>query len=508
MTDNLPIVHKPQIHTGAQVAALVPQTLDEVYRLADAMSRSGMMPRGIQTPEAVMVAIMAGSEVGFAPFQSVQSIAIINGRPNLWGDAIPALLRSNGFKIREWYENEGEAGEYPNNMVAKCEVTRPDGEVIQGEFSVADAKEAKLWTKEGPWQTAKKRMMKMRARSYTARDGAADVLRGLFVAEEAQDFVALPADNAPQHTGMVERLTARAVDVDTAGFNVRGITAETEAAAPKRRGRPPKAQEVTPEPELATSIGPADGLGEALGNDRRDTVAEIDAEFTKDAKIEATETLLPMTGDAEGEFPPESSGSEYEIRFGNVDLISQGYPEADEVYHLNGDEWAEDDGRRDTYKNGEPFSGATRKAGLAIYEDHAPEAVKAPELAPSDFPPEFNDYIDAVEKATTWNDGLTAMQVFYRTDAFKGMTAAQQNKIRAQTWQTFSDDGTRMTNLPDPAQNASAFRLFTEATEDADAIEGCLRVLENETGFIAKEEVFKNAIRKAAAERMALLRAN
>lgn len=494
MTENLPAVAKAQIHTGAQVAALVPQTLDEVYRLADAMSRSGMMPRGIQTPEAVMVAIMAGSEVGFAPFQSVQSIAIINGRPNLWGDAIPALLRSNGFKIREWYENEGEAGEYPNNMVAKCEVTRPDGEVIQGEFSVADAKEAKLWTKEGPWQTAKKRMMKMRARSYTARDGAADVLRGLFVAEEAQDFVALPADNAPQHTGMVERLTALAVDVDTAGFNVRGITAETEAAAPKRRGRPPKAESAPPqEPETIAEIEDAG----AVEHRHTETASALNAEAEQGSLASATGALTDIR---EEEHSPLTIGQPCA-----EDVIAEGYPEADEVYHLNGDEWNEH-GWRDTYKNGQPLGDAKQYAALPIYEDHAPEAVKAPELAPSDFPPEFNDYIDAVEKATTWNDGLTAMQVFYKTDAFKGMTAAQQNKIRAQTWQTFSDDGTRMTNLPDPAQNASAFRLFTEATEDADAIEGCLRVLENETGFIGKPQDFKGTIRKAAAERMAMLR--
>lgn len=225
MTDQAPAVYKPQLRTGAPVAALVPVTLDEAYRLADAMSRSGLTPNGIKTPEAVMVAIMAGAELGIPPFQACQSFAIINGRPSIWGDAIPALLWSNGFKIKEWLEHD--APDYPDDMIAKCEITRPDGEIIAGEFSVADAKKGRLWSKDGPWQTAPKRMLKMRARSFAARDGAADLLRGLFVAEEAQDIA--PAAEPNAGTGMVERLAARAVDVDAPGFNVRSIT---EATAP------------------------------------------------------------------------------------------------------------------------------------------------------------------------------------------------------------------------------------------------------------------------------------
>src|SRR5580658_7958205 len=89
-TENLPTVAKPQLHAGGRVAALVPQTLEEAYRLADAMSQSGLTPNGIKTPQAVMVAIMAGAELGLPPFQACQSFAVINGRPSIWGDAIPA----------------------------------------------------------------------------------------------------------------------------------------------------------------------------------------------------------------------------------------------------------------------------------------------------------------------------------------------------------------------------------------------------------------------------------
>src|SRR5208337_216254 len=53
--------------------------------------------------------------------------------------------------------------------------------------SIADAKLAGLWNKEGPWRTYPKRMLKMRARGFTLRDGFADKLKGLKSVEELHD---------------------------------------------------------------------------------------------------------------------------------------------------------------------------------------------------------------------------------------------------------------------------------------------------------------------------------
>src|SRR5260370_1118788 len=60
---------------------------------------------------------------------------------------------------------------------------------IQNRFSIAMAEQAQLTRKEGPWQSYPQRMLKMRARSWTIRDGFADVLRGLHIREEVDDFI-------------------------------------------------------------------------------------------------------------------------------------------------------------------------------------------------------------------------------------------------------------------------------------------------------------------------------
>jgi len=54
-------------------------------------------------------------------------------------------------------------------------------------FSVADAKKAGLWGKQGPWQQYPDRMLQLRARGFAVRDVFPDALRGLVTIEEAQD---------------------------------------------------------------------------------------------------------------------------------------------------------------------------------------------------------------------------------------------------------------------------------------------------------------------------------
>jgi hypothetical protein len=183
--DNVtPIAHAKKSDIVRTSPAIIPENIEEAYRLAQYVSKSGLAPQGMKTPEQCMVAIMHGLEIGLPPMQAVQKIAVINGRPSIWGDAVPALLLSKGFRISE----------EPTESGHKCTITRPDGQVIVRQFTKADAEKAGLWNKSGPWKQYPQRMLQMRARSLAARDGAADVLAGMYLAEEAQD---IPVDTVP-----------------------------------------------------------------------------------------------------------------------------------------------------------------------------------------------------------------------------------------------------------------------------------------------------------------------
>ena len=60
---------------------ITPRGIDEAIRLAKIMAASGLMPKSIETPEAVFVAMQMGAEIGLSPMASVQNIAVINGTP-------------------------------------------------------------------------------------------------------------------------------------------------------------------------------------------------------------------------------------------------------------------------------------------------------------------------------------------------------------------------------------------------------------------------------------------
>lgn len=174
----------PSLAAGGPVKAIVPQDFDGAYRIANAVVRAGMAPKGLDTPEKAMVAIMHGMEVGFTPMAALQSIAVVNGRPAIWGDGAIGLVQASGLmeSIRETADGEGDA------KTATCVVKRKGNpDPIIGKFSVADARKAGLWGKAGPWTQYPDRMLQMRARGFALRDGFSDVLRGLGIAEEVQD---------------------------------------------------------------------------------------------------------------------------------------------------------------------------------------------------------------------------------------------------------------------------------------------------------------------------------
>jgi hypothetical protein len=179
-------------------------SLEDAYRFASAVVQSGMAPKGYDAPEKVLIAIQWGAEIGLRPMQALSSIAVIQGRPTVWGDAIPALVRQSGQceYIKEWFEGEGD------NETAHCEVKRRDeSEPCRRSFSVRDAKAAGLLGKAGPWQQYRRRMMGLRARSWACRDTFADVLRGLQIREEVQDYSAGPMPVVAVESKPVRRLS-------------------------------------------------------------------------------------------------------------------------------------------------------------------------------------------------------------------------------------------------------------------------------------------------------------
>lgn len=160
------------------------KSFDDLWRFSKAISTSGLTPKGMEKPESIMIAIQMGLEIGLSPMKSLQSIAVINGKPSIYGDAAKAMCLASPVceYINEYYEGDGET------LTAICESKRVNGKEHKSTFSVSDAKKAGLWNKNNVWSAYGKRMLMMRARGFELRDNFTDVLGGFQTYEEVADY--------------------------------------------------------------------------------------------------------------------------------------------------------------------------------------------------------------------------------------------------------------------------------------------------------------------------------
>lgn len=193
---------------------LTPTNLTEAMTAAEAMAKSQLVPKEfINKPSNILVAMQWGSELGLSPMQSLQNIAIINGKPSMYGDALLALVRADPrcIGVTETVEGEGD------KQVATCTIKREHGEAVEEvtrTFSVDDAKKARLWDKPGPWQQYPSRMLAMRARGFCMRDAFPDVLRGVITTEEAADYPTPKNMDKVVEVGEEETREDRAAEVE------------------------------------------------------------------------------------------------------------------------------------------------------------------------------------------------------------------------------------------------------------------------------------------------------
>lgn len=169
-------------------------SMDELARFCRMAVNTKLTPEGFKTPETVALAVQAGLEIGLGPFQALQSIAVINNRPVIWGDAALALCMAHPlfYDISESVENE----------TAVCIIRRKrdaedkDPMTVRRSFAKKDAVLAGLWGRKGPWTSYPSRMLQMRARGFALRDCFPDALKGVGIREEVQDYQPVKRANA------------------------------------------------------------------------------------------------------------------------------------------------------------------------------------------------------------------------------------------------------------------------------------------------------------------------
>jgi hypothetical protein len=255
---------------------LSPRSYAELRDFADMLAASGLVPKDyIGKPDACMVAMQWGHELGLKPLQALQNIAIIGNRPSIWGDAQLALVLSSPAckDVVEYFEGDGE------DTVAVCVAQRHGRQDKIQRFSYSDARTAGLIGKD-VWQKYPPRMLAMRARGYALRDQFADVLRGLPVAELLREAVDMGmVDEVPPPVRPSAPATPPASGVEGVKANLKKV-------------RPPKLADVLRDIEQAGDAAALKHAGERAGQ-LLDEGEKAQARKAYHDKLQASRTPKP-----------------------------------------------------------------------------------------------------------------------------------------------------------------------------------------------------------------------
>lgn len=271
---------------------------DQLKRVAAVNAGTSFAPKGMGVVE-VAAAMTYGMELNLRPMTSLANIAVINGRPALFGDIVLALVNTakndEGELLLVDFSESFEGKKGTDDYAAVCEVKRAGrSNPIRQEFSVADAKMAGLWGKTGPWTSYPRRMLQMRARGFALRDAFPDVLKGVRSQDEARDIPpAMDVSATVTETG------------ETVGAQPKTIEGLTEALKGGKKGKAKKKppRDVAPEPQEPPQEETA--AGEAI--DVAGTVVEPPEQpETVEGSSPASEA--PESDDLFSELPLEPEG--------------------------------------------------------------------------------------------------------------------------------------------------------------------------------------------------------
>jgi len=231
-------------------------------KLSGQFSNSSMVPSAYRNePGNVIVALAAGMPLGLSPLACLQSVAVINGKPTLYGDAPIAQVLAHPSLLSIVEDTSGtiSAGDREHVITIKRKLRSGETQSTKRSFGIQDAKLAKLWGKTGPWVQYPDRMLFNRARALAVRDAFADVLQGTtFAADNTEPEVvkAIPVQQEPLAITITQGEDLKTAHAPAKSADTKEAR-HTEAKAKKAKPRKGKAQEIADKAaeKLVTSQG-------------------------------------------------------------------------------------------------------------------------------------------------------------------------------------------------------------------------------------------------------------
>jgi hypothetical protein len=170
-----------------------PMSSDEMqawWRTAEAFVKSGAF-KGVQDVALAYVKILLGRDLGLNPAQAMMSLDLVRGNLQMRGTLLARMVKESPTHDYERVESDAE-----HCVTDFYGVSKRTGEwTLLGRetFTIEDAKAAKIVKDDGAWKTWPKNMLFWRTISNGVKMHCPELLGGVPVYTEADDFREIPA---------------------------------------------------------------------------------------------------------------------------------------------------------------------------------------------------------------------------------------------------------------------------------------------------------------------------
>ena len=156
------------------------QSFESAQRIAASLADSALVPQAYRGQAGLpncIVAIEIANRMGMSPFQVMQNLNVIHGRPSWSSQFIIGLIqgsnRFDGFTYKETADS------------CQClAVLKTTGEQVSGPQITLDMAKKEGWTKNPKWQSMPQTMLRYRAASAFGRFHIPDLILGIQSVEE------------------------------------------------------------------------------------------------------------------------------------------------------------------------------------------------------------------------------------------------------------------------------------------------------------------------------------
>ncbi len=226
-----PAVAQPKAVVAMTAKGFAPTTMEEAWRLSEALSSSGLVPDAYKgKPRDCLIALDLAGRLGVGWLAIMQSVYSVHGRLGMESKLVASLINTSGiFTDPLDYEVVGDDSDKDNYKVRAFATRKSTGKVLYGPWITWKLVRAEAWdSKAGSkWKTMPDQMFHYRAASWFANRHCPEVKIGMMTTEEAEELPAKhveSTDVTPGVEGLKARLTER---------NGADTTSEPETTGPE-----------------------------------------------------------------------------------------------------------------------------------------------------------------------------------------------------------------------------------------------------------------------------------